>query len=171
MTESKPTFAEPLRRLAAQLTELLHTRLRLFGVELSLQVRAVLGSMAWALVAAAFATFAMVMTVVTLLMAFWEQRVWIAGGLMLLFALIALLALWQVRRRLQRLDEFLGSSTRELDLDRDALIQQSEKFRSGLMTELNTLDEQAQKAVKGAVMARLGVFLLLLLRRLLRARR
>jgi uncharacterized membrane protein YqjE len=171
MTEPTPSFTERLRQLAMQVIELAQVRARLLSVELSLEVRRLLGSVVWALLAAAFATFAIVMTVVALLMAFWEQRVWIAGGLALLFALVSLWSLWQVRRRLSRLDELLGSSARELSLDREALVRQSGTFREGIIAELNVLDERAHGILKGTALARLGVLLLMVLRRVLKARR
>ncbi len=113
-----------LRAALAALLELASTRLELVAVEVEEQWEAAIGVLLWGMAAVFFASFALLLAALTIIIAFWEgHRLLVAILVTLSFAGAALGALLAVNARLRRRPRFLASTIAELKQDKAAVGQ------------------------------------------------
>ena len=111
-----------LRRMLATLSELLQTRLELVSVEVEEQLQYALELMLWSVAAIFFATTALLLLALTVVIAFWDSHRLLAAVLVTVaFLVAALAAALGVRRRLRRRPKFMAATVAELGGDADAL--------------------------------------------------
>ena len=117
-----PGLFDSLRRALATLIELVYTRLELVGVEVEATVRHFLGLLLWCIVALFSASLAMLMLVLTVLIALWDtHRLLAAGVITASLALVALAAVFVVRHRVRTRPRLLAATIAELRRDITAL--------------------------------------------------
>jgi len=121
-TPAPPGLIDSLRRAVATAVELVRVRLTLVGVDLETAVTHWLRSLVWLLVAFFTGSLAVLMLVVTVLIAFWDTHrllaaVLITNGL----AATALIAALMVRRQIRTRPHLLASTLAELRHDATAL--------------------------------------------------
>ncbi|MGV0953071.1 MAG: phage holin family protein [Fluviibacter sp.] len=104
-----------------QLLGVVQTRLELVGLELADARDHLIALLAYAAVAVFFAGVAVVTTLAWLLMAYWEQRLLIAGVAATLFALLAVFSVWRAFSHAQSGTEIFADSLQALQADRAAL--------------------------------------------------
>ena len=111
-----------LRRMLATLSELLQTRLELVSVEVEEQLQYALELMLRSVAAIFFATTALLLLALTVVIAFWDSHRLLAAVLVTVaFLVAALAAALGVRRRLRRRPKFMAATVAELGGDADAL--------------------------------------------------
>lgn len=110
------------RRLAVTVLAILHTRLSLAGVELEEEIQRLVGALVLALGLALFAALALL--VFTLMAVFWlapENRVGGMAIIAILYAAIAAILAWQLRRLFLVRPPIFSATLAELEKDRNAL--------------------------------------------------
>lgn len=113
---------ESLRQLIAQLLALLQVRIELLTTEISGELRRLAVILVWAAVGLLFGFLALLMIVVTVIVAFWDTNRLLAVGLVAgLFVVLAALAVWQILRRVRHGPPLLAGTLAELRRDRAAL--------------------------------------------------
>lgn len=110
-----------LRRLADQGLELAQLRLALLGNELELEAQRLFEALLRGAAALLLLGLTLLSAAALLVVAFWEQRVWVLAVLTLLLGLGACWLLHDARRRLQRSGRLFQASLGELERDRRAL--------------------------------------------------
>ena len=121
-TQDRPGFFDSLRQALATLIEIAHVRLELIGVELEASVQHWLGVLLWSALALFSASLAILMLLLTVLIAFWDTHRLLAAGLITgLLAGTALAAMLVVRRRIRTHPPLLASTAAELRRDATAL--------------------------------------------------
>jgi uncharacterized membrane protein YqjE len=117
-----PGFVAAIRQFGATLAALLHTRLRLLGVEVETELTRLILGLVWGLATLFFAAVAIVFAAVLLLVTFWEtHRYLVLGGFVVVSTALALFAGLRVRDLLARRIRLFEGSLRELAADRDRL--------------------------------------------------
>lgn len=104
-----------------QLLGVLQTRLELVGLELADARDHLVALLAYAAAAVFFGGITVVAGLVWLIMAYWEQRLVIIGGATLLFAVLAIIAIWRAIRHAQSGGDIFADSLLALQTDRAAL--------------------------------------------------
>ena len=121
-TQDRPGFFDSLRRALATLIEIAHLRLELLGLELEATVQHWLNLLLWSAVALLSALLAILMLLLTVLIAFWDTHRLLAAGLITgLVAGTALTAVLVVRRRMRTHPPLLATTIVELRRDAAAL--------------------------------------------------
>jgi uncharacterized membrane protein YqjE len=111
-----------LRRALATLVTLAHTRLELVSVEIEEQIEFAASVLLWSITAMFFASLAVLVLALTIVIAFWDTHRLLAAGLVTLgLALSALVAVLVVQRRLRHRPRLLAATTTELRGDAAAL--------------------------------------------------
>lgn len=109
------------RRILVRLLALAQTRLELFTTELSAEVSRAAVLLLWAFVALFFGGLTVLMIALTVIIAFWDNRLLAAAVCALLFLAVTIVAALTVRRRLRSRTTLLAASIEELRRDRQAL--------------------------------------------------
>ncbi len=104
-----------------RLLALAQTRLELFTTELSAEVSRAAVLLLWAFVALFFGGLTVLMIALTVIIAFWDNRLLAATVCALLFLAVTIVAALTVRRRLRSRTTLLAASIEELRRDRQAL--------------------------------------------------
>lgn len=104
-----------------QLLGVVQTRLELLGLELADARDHLIALFALTAVAVFFSGVAVVTLLAWLIVAYWEQRLMILGTATVLFALLALLAVWRASRHAQAGAHMFSDSLQALQTDRAAL--------------------------------------------------
>lgn len=104
-----------------QLLGVVQTRLELVGLELADARDHLVALLAYAAIAVFFGGVAVICALTWLLIAFWEERLMIAGGATVIFALLALGALWRAQQHAQSGGDIFADSLQALQTDRAAL--------------------------------------------------
>lgn len=111
-----------LRRMLATIIELLYTRLELVGVELEATARHSLNLLLWSIVAIFSASLAVLLLIMTVLIAFWDaHRLLAAVAITAFFAITAIGAALVVRHRIRTRPRLLAATIEELRRDAAAL--------------------------------------------------
>ena len=97
------------------------TRLELVGLELADARDHLVALLAYAAAAVFFGGVTVVAGLVWLIMAYWEQRLMIIGGATLLFAVLAIIAIWRASHHAQSGSAIFADSLLALQTDRAAL--------------------------------------------------
>lgn len=118
-------FFAALKRLLATLLASGRARLELLSVELEEEKIRVLDLLVSALAAVFFIALAIVLGIVFLAVAYWEQRVLVFGGACALTLLIGVVLVLRIRGLTAKPSKLFRSSLAELDKDLDALREQS----------------------------------------------
>jgi len=109
-------------RIAANVLDLVRTRLELAAIELQEGAHRLLGYLAWALAAAVLALFALALIVLFVLVLFWDtHRLAAVGGMAVLFILGTLFAAMKLRAGLAARPPMLPATLAELRKDAAAL--------------------------------------------------
>jgi uncharacterized membrane protein YqjE len=117
-----PGLIDSLRRALATTIELLRVRLTLVGVDLETAVTHWMRSLVWLLVAFFTGSLAVLMLVITVLIAFWDtHRLLAAIAITVVLAGTALIAVLMVRRQIRTRPHPLASTLAELRHDAAAL--------------------------------------------------
>ena len=120
--EDRPGFFDSLRRALATLIEIAHVRLELVGLEFEATVQHWLNLLLWSALALFSASLAILMLLLTVLIAFWDTHRLLAAGLITgLLAATALGSLLVVRRRIRTHPRLLATTIAELRRDAAAL--------------------------------------------------
>lgn len=120
--QDQPGFFDSLRRALATLIEIAHLRLELVGVELEASVQHWLNVLLWSALALFSGSLAILMLLLTVLIAFWDTHRMLAAGLITgLLAGTALAAMFVVRRRIRTHPRLLATTVAELRRDAAAL--------------------------------------------------
>ena len=121
-TQDRPGFFDSLRRALATLIEIAHVRLELVGLEFEASVQHWLNLLLWSALALFSASLAILMLLLTVLIAFWDTHRLLAAGLITgLLAGTALAAVLVVRRRIRTHPRLLATTIAELRRDAAAL--------------------------------------------------
>lgn len=96
---------ETVRSLLALIPLLARAQLAVWAAEWSSECHRLVTMMAWTAVMALFGALAVLMTAVTIVMAFPERRVLAASLVTALFAGVAAFAAWRIRRQRRRSDD------------------------------------------------------------------
>ena len=121
-TQGNPGFFDSLRRALATLIEIAHVRLELVGLEFEATVQHWLNLLLWSALALFSASLAILMLLLTVLIAFWDTHRLLAAGLITgLLAGTALGAIFVVRRRIRTHPRLLAATVAELRRDAAAL--------------------------------------------------
>ncbi|HVC02182.1 MAG TPA: phage holin family protein [Steroidobacteraceae bacterium] len=111
-----------LRRVVATLIELARTRLELVSVEIEEQIEYAAHLVLWGAAAMYFGSLALLLLAITVVIAFWDTHRLLAACLVTgAFAIAALVAVLEVRRRLRERPRLLSATTEELRRDAAAL--------------------------------------------------
>jgi uncharacterized membrane protein YqjE len=112
-----------LKALLATLVAIAHTRLELLGAELQEERARLAWLLVWGYVALFFAGLAVWFLCLTILIAFWDTpyRLLVAGGLALLFFVLAAVAVGSVVRLMHSERRLFDASLTELERDREDL--------------------------------------------------
>lgn len=111
-----------LRRILATLSALLQTRLELVSVEIEEQLEYVAALLLWSIAAIFFASLAVLLLALTVVVAFWDSHRLLAAGLVTaVFAAAAVAAALVARRRARRRPKFMAATVAELAADANAL--------------------------------------------------
>jgi uncharacterized membrane protein YqjE len=112
-----------LKALLATLIAIAHTRLELLGAELQEERARLASLLVWGYVALFFASLAVWFLCLTILIAFWDTpyRLLVAGGLALLFFVLAAVAVGSVVRLMHSERRLFDASLTELERDREDL--------------------------------------------------
>lgn len=124
MAETAPDagLTASLRRMVAAALDLVRTRLELVSVEVEEQFEYAAKLLLWGAAAIYFASLALLLLAITVVIAFWDtHRLLAAVGMTAAFAAVALVAALTVRRRLKRRPRFLAATYGELGRDAAAL--------------------------------------------------
>ena len=117
-TTPLPGLVDSVRRLLATLVALLQLRADLLVTELEDQLHRLAGLLLWGAIALFCGTLTVLMLAFTLMVVFWDQhRVLTASLLTGGFAVVFLLSLWAVRRRLAARPRLLSATLQELQRD------------------------------------------------------
>jgi uncharacterized membrane protein YqjE len=117
-----PTVAAIARRLAASLLGVLHTRLSLAGLELEEEIERLIGLLVTAFAIVLFATLTLLVSSLFVVLACPEgERLTALGILALVYALLAALLWWKLRRDLKRRPPMFAATLAELENDRAAI--------------------------------------------------
>jgi uncharacterized membrane protein YqjE len=117
-TTPLPGLVDSVRRLLATLVALLQLRADLLVTELEEQLHRLAGLLLWGAIALFCGTLTVLMLAFTLMVVFWDQhRVLTASLLTGGFAVVFLLSLWAVRRRLAARPRLLSATLQELQRD------------------------------------------------------
>lgn len=104
-----------------QLLGVVQTRLELLGLELADARDHLVALFAFTAVAVFFSGVTVVTLLAWLVLAFWEQRLAILGGAVILFALMAIMAIWRANKHAQAGANIFSDSLQALQTDRAAL--------------------------------------------------
>ncbi len=104
-----------------QLLGVVQTRLELIGLELADARDHFVALLAYAAAAVFFSGVTVIAGLTWLLIAYWEQRLVIIGGATLLFAVLAIGAIWRASRHAQSGGDIFKDSLLALQTDRAAL--------------------------------------------------
>ena len=104
-----------------QLLGVIQTRLELIGLELADARDHLVALLVYTAAAVFFAGVTVVVGLAWLIMAYWEDRLVIAGGATLLFAVLATIAIWRAGRHAQSGGDIFADSLQSLQTDRAAL--------------------------------------------------
>lgn len=111
-----------LRRFGTTLVALVHTRLQLAGTEFEEQVAHTASIVVWMVATLVLGSLALIMTIILLLIAFWDSHPLLAAGLITATLALATLGAWlMLRRRVRSRPKFLAATLLELERDRSAL--------------------------------------------------
>jgi len=111
-----------LRRTLATLLELGHARLELVTVEIEEQIEHAAAVLLWSITAVFFASLAVLVLALTIVIAFWDtHRLLAAGAVTAALAGVAVIALLVVRAKLRNRPRLLSATVGELKRDAAAL--------------------------------------------------
>lgn len=116
-----------LKHSGASLLAIGKTRLELLALELKAEKQRLLKAVGLLLAALFAAGLAVVLAIATLLVLYWEQRLWVLGGALLLTTLLALLLLRAANTTLADKAGALALTMGELEADIAALRAAAEK--------------------------------------------
>lgn len=117
-----PGLVEAVRRVLATLVALLQVRAELLATELEEQLHRAVGLLVWGAIALFCGTLTVLMLAFTVMVVFWDaHRVLAASLLTAGFALVFVLSLWSLRRRLAARPRLLSATLQELQRDGAAL--------------------------------------------------
>ena len=117
-----PGLVDSVRRLLATLVALLQLRADLLVTELEEQLQRLAGLLLWGAIALFCGTLTVLMLAITVLVLWWDtHRVLAASLLTGGFALVFLLSLWSLRRRLAARPRLLSATLQELQRDAASL--------------------------------------------------
>lgn len=117
-----PGLVDSVRRLLATLVALLQLRADLLVTELEEQLQRLAGLLLWGAIALFCGTLTVLMLAITVLVLWWDtHRVLAASLLTGGFALVFLLSLWSLRRRLVARPRLLSATLQELQRDAASL--------------------------------------------------
>jgi len=97
------------------------TRLELVGLELADARDHLIALLIYAAASVFFAGITVIAGLAWLIMAYWEQRLAIMGGATILFALLAIIAIWRATGHSQSGGDIFADSLQALQTDRAAL--------------------------------------------------
>ena len=116
--QDPPGFFDSLRRALATLIEIAYVRLELVGLEFEATVQHWLNLLLWSALALFSASLAILMLLLTVLIAFWDTHRLLAAGLITgLLAGTALGAVVAMRRRIRKHPRLLATTIAELRRD------------------------------------------------------
>jgi hypothetical protein len=117
-TTPLPGLVDSVRRLLATLVALLQLRADLLVTELEEQLHRLAGLLLWGAIALFCGTLTVLMLAFTLMVVFWDQHRMLTASLLTGgFAVVFLLSLWAVRRRLAARPRLLSATLQELQRD------------------------------------------------------
>lgn len=120
--ESPRGLFESLRALMATLAAIAQTRLELLSTEAEEQVAYLASLLVWSIVALFLAFTAIVLIVVAIIIVFWDaNRVAVAVGLAVTFAVLALIAFLVLRAQTRNRPRAFQATLEELAKDRERL--------------------------------------------------
>lgn len=122
MSDAKEPVSAPLRRLGVSLLTLSRIRLELFAIEAQEEKERIASLLLWAVLAALLAGFGLLMGLVLITVAFWDDHRLLAlgGGTVVLIA-AAVVAVLKVKKLIDQPASLFQSSIGELRADADAL--------------------------------------------------
>ena len=100
---------------------MVQTRLELIGLEIADARDHLVALLAYAAAAVFFAGVTVITGLAWLVMAYWEERLMIIGGATVLFAVLAIIAIWRATSHAQSGGEIFSDSLMALQTDRAAL--------------------------------------------------
>jgi uncharacterized membrane protein YqjE len=122
LSDAKEPVSAPLRRLGISLLTLGRIRLELFAIEAQEEKERIASLLLWAVLAALLAGFGLLMGLVLVTVAFWdEHRLLALGGGTLVLVAAALVAVLKVKGLIDQPASLFQSSIGELRADADAL--------------------------------------------------
>ena len=122
MSDAKEPVSAPLRRLGVSLLTLSRIRLELFAIEAQEEKERIASLLLWAVLAALLAGFGLLMGLVLITVAFWDEHRLLAlgGGTVVLIA-AAVVAVLKVKKLIDQPASLFQSSIGELREDAEAL--------------------------------------------------
>ncbi|WP_457323798.1 phage holin family protein [Roseateles sp. P5_E11] len=122
MSDAKEPVSAPLRRLGVSLLTLSRIRLELFAIEAQEEKERIASLLLWAVLAALLAGFGLLMGLVLITVAFWDDHRLLAlgGGTVVLIA-AAVVAVLKVKKLIDQPASLFQSSIGELRADAEAL--------------------------------------------------
>jgi len=119
---SREGLIDSVKRMLATLLMMARTRLELATTEISEELNSLAMILLWALVAIFFAGLAMLALGALVVIALWDAyRLWAAGGVVIVFALIAAFSAWRMRAAIVSRPRLLAATIAELRRDGEAL--------------------------------------------------
>lgn len=111
-----------LRRFGTTLVTLAHTRLKLAGTELEEQVAHAASIVVWIVVTLVLGSLALIMTIILLLIVFWDSHPLLAATMITVTLAFGTLGAWlTLRHHVRTRPKFLAATLLELERDRSAL--------------------------------------------------
>jgi uncharacterized membrane protein YqjE len=115
-----------LKRALATLIALVQARVELVSVEIEEQIAYAANLLLWSIVAIFCVALTLLLLAVTIIIACWDQHRLLASGLVTgAFALLAVIAIFITRGRLQSQPRFLSATADELRRDAEVLERES----------------------------------------------
>lgn len=100
---------EAIRSLIAWVPLLIRAQLALMTAEVAAELRRLVSSILWMVILGIFGTLSVLMIAVTIVVTLWDQRVLAAGLTSVLFASVAAVAAWCLRRRRRDSERFISA--------------------------------------------------------------
>ncbi|KQV96078.1 phage holin family protein [Pelomonas sp. Root1237] len=122
MSDAKEPVSAPLRRLGVSLLTLSRIRLELFAIEAQEEKERIASLLLWAVLAALLAGFGLLMGLVLITVAFWDDhRLLALGGGTVVLIVAAVVAVLKVKKLIDQPASLFQSSIGELRADAEAL--------------------------------------------------
>jgi len=115
------SLLESARDHLRQLLGVVQTRLELIGLEIADARDHLIALMVYAAAAVFLAGVTVITGLAWLIMAYWEERLMIIGGATVLFAILAVIAIWRASHHAQSGGDIFADSLMALQTDRAAL--------------------------------------------------